>query len=345
VTVTLPPELADLLGRTGHSWPDADEDRIVAMADGWNGLHIGLDTLRGDHNDSVRSILADSRGEAVSAYGEWVAKYDALLLRLVEVCARAEALLLAIARTVLAAKKAVLDALEALARALERAKRGIKQVPIIGDVIGATIEEVIQPLFEAAREVIGEILDMIAELVADLIVPRLVEFIELVKGTVQDLRKLLKRETGSDWPTSPSGQAHPENKPHGRPETWNERDQDSTKRGRRLENEAATTLAQAGYEVEQQPSVPGRKNPDYKIEGKVFDCTSPTAPSVRNIWSRIKVEKVNEGQANRIIINIDAPDAQVSVDELRKQFQEHPMPGLKEAKVIGPGGAVVDIYP
>jgi hypothetical protein len=183
VTVTLPPDLADLLGRTGHSWPDADEDRIVAMADGWKGPHTRLDTLRGDHDDSVRSILADNRGEDVPAYGEWVAKYDALLLRLVEFCARAEALLLAIARTVLAAKKAILDALEALARAIEQAKRGIRQVPIIGDVVGTAIEEVIQPLLEAAREVIGEILDMIADLVVDLIVPRLVEFIELVKKT------------------------------------------------------------------------------------------------------------------------------------------------------------------
>jgi hypothetical protein len=46
-----------------------------------------------------------------------------------------------------------------------------------------------------------------------------------------------------------------------------------------------------------------------------------------------------------VIINIDAPDARVSVDDLRRQFQQNPMPGLKEAKVIGPGGAVIDIYP
>lgn len=347
MTVTLSPELADLLGRIGHAWPDADEDRIVAMADGWNGLHTRLDAVRTDHGGSAQAILARNRGEAAGAYGEWVEKYDDLLLQLVELCARAEAVLLAVARVVLAVKKAIIDVLEALARAVEKAKRSLSEIPVVGGIL-ESIGDVIQALFEAARQLITAILEMIADLVVNVIVPRLVEFIQLVKGLVQALRKLIKGETGADWPTEPSGEAHPENKPRGRPETWTEDDDQETKRARRLENDAAVTLAQAGYDVEQleqRPSEPGRKNPDYEIEGKVFDCVSPTTPRARNVWSRIKEEKVDSGQADRIIINIDSPDAQVTVDDLRRQFQEYPMPGLKEVKVIGPGGAVIDIYP
>ena len=56
------------------------------------------------------------------------------------------------------------------------------------------------------------------------------------------------------------------------------------------------------------------------------------------------------GRAGEIHANYGAagattPDAQVDVNALRKQFQDHPMPGLKEVKVIGAGGAVIDIYP
>jgi hypothetical protein len=89
----------------------------------------------------------------------------------------------------------------------------------------------------------------------------------------------------------------------------------------------------------------GGKNPDYRIEGKVFDCVSPTTGNAYSIWSNIKKNKIDKGQTDRVIINIDSPDAQVDVDALRKQFQDHPMPGLKEVKVIGKGGAIIDIYP
>jgi hypothetical protein len=345
MTVTLSPELADLLGKTGHSWPDADEDRIVAMADGWNGLHTRLAAVRGDHNDSAQSIMARNTGEGTAAFGEWVNKLDDVLLVLVEICARAEALLLAIARAVLAVKKAIIDALDALARAIDKAKRGMSKIPVVGGVISKTIEEVIEPLVNAAREVITEILNKIADLVVEQIVPKLTEFIEIVKGLVQKLRKLIKGESGADWPTEPSGEAHPENTPRGRPETWTDRDDEATQRARRLENEAAATLAQAGYDVEQNPSVPGTKNPDYKIEGKVFDCVAPTSANPYSIWSNVKKNKIDKGQTERVVINIDAPDAQVDVNALRKQFQDHPMPGLKEVKVIGAGGAVIDIYP
>ncbi len=113
-----------------------------------------------------------------------------------------------------------------------------------------------------------------------------------------------------------------------------------------MENEAALTVARNGYDIEQIPRrTDGRKSADYVVEGKKFDCYAPTTGRVFNIWTYVLDKKVKEGQTDRVIINIDAPDAHASVDDLRRQFQDNPMPGLAEAKVIAPGGAIVDIYP
>ncbi|MGH3896729.1 MAG: hypothetical protein ACRDTA_00460, partial [Pseudonocardiaceae bacterium] len=54
------------------------------------------------------------------------------------------------------------------------------------------------------------------------------------------------------------------------------------------ENDSAEILARAGYDVEQNPSVPGDKEPDYRIEGLIFDNYAPTTGNVRNIADRIE---------------------------------------------------------
>jgi|GEM_PF-3776583 len=84
------------------------------------------------------------------------------------------------------------------------------------------------------------------------------------------------------------------------------RDNAETIRGRTRENEAAQTLAKNGYDVEQRPKVPGGKEPDYRIEGEIFDCYSPEyGKPVRGIGSVIE-RKVQKGQADRIVLNLYA---------------------------------------
>ncbi|MGJ3587566.1 hypothetical protein ACR9EG_13280, partial [Lactococcus lactis] len=80
------------------------------------------------------------------------------------------------------------------------------------------------------------------------------------------------------------------------------------------ENESATKLAQAGYKIEQNPTVPGRKNPDYLIEGKVFDNVAPNTDRVRNVADRVK-KKVEAEQTDRVVVNLG--DSTVSADALR----------------------------
>ena len=341
MTVTLPPDLAELLGKTGHRWPDADEDQLIAMADGWQALGHRVETLRAENARTTEAILAANTGRGLEAFKKWVRKFDALMLRLVEVCARAEAVLVAIARAVLNAKKAILTALAVLAKAIALAKHAARYIPRYGEAISEIIDKIVEPYFTEARRVITEIVTRVADLISETIVPAIVVLIRFVKDIVQELRKLIKGRTGEDWPTNPSQTPHPDRKPTGHPAKWKSTDDHATRRGRRLENEAAITLAQAGFDVRQM----GGKNVDYEIEGKRFDCAAPTSDNPHSIWKNLLTKKIQKGQTDRLIININDPEARVTVDQLRRQFQEHPMPGLREAKVIGPGGAIIDIYP
>lgn len=101
------------------------------------------------------------------------------------------------------------------------------------------------------------------------------------------------------------------------------------------ENESAQILANNGYHVEQNPIIPGLKNPDYKINGEIFDNIAPKTNSVRNIYDRA-LEKINAGQTKSVVINL--ADTKVSVGDLQKQFNDWPMKGLDKVIVIDQSG-------
>nr|WP_243141736.1 MULTISPECIES: hypothetical protein [unclassified Pseudoflavonifractor] len=97
-------------------------------------------------------------------------------------------------------------------------------------------------------------------------------------------------------PISPSGVYDPDAAPGGRPSQLYRKMNESTRRSITRENEAARTLAQWGYAVEQQPETGGAKKPDYRIEGRIFDCYSPQAgQSARGIWIGIQ-KKLSRGR-------------------------------------------------
>ena len=100
------------------------------------------------------------------------------------------------------------------------------------------------------------------------------------------------------------------------------------------ENESADTLARLGYDVTQKPDVPGPKNPDYKINGNIYDNFAPSTSSPRNIWSVVK-GKVESGQTSRIVLNLD--DSGVSLEALSKQFSDWAIEGLEDVIIIKNG--------
>lgn len=129
----------------------------------------------------------------------------------------------------------------------------------------------------------------------------------------------------------------------GRPTRSSPKDDEATVRGHKRENEAARTLADNGYHVEQNPSpLPNGKKPDYKIDGKYFDCYSPSNSSPRNIASYIEREKVRKGQADGIVLNLD--DSHVTLEALKKQLMDFPIAGLREIIAVR-AGQVLPLFP
>ncbi|MFD0518130.1 CdiA C-terminal domain-containing protein [Paractinoplanes durhamensis] len=128
-----------------------------------------------------------------------------------------------------------------------------------------------------------------------------------------------------------------------------------TRRSLELENEGAVTLAAQGYRVHRNPSLAeavrarqatgdvGRpeSEPDYLVEGRVFDCSAPGAgTSVRNVWSGVR-KKVRKRQAQRVVVHLGDWDGDIA--ELRQQFDDWPIADLKEVKAILPDGSVIQI--
>jgi len=134
--------------------------------------------------------------------------------------------------------------------------------------------------------------------------------------------------------TLPSRPPDPAAKPRGTPEFPKGLDEKQT-RDYQLQDEAAHTLAQNGYDVLRKPPVkPNGKNPDYQIEGRYFDCYSPRNPNPRNIWREVQ-NKVKEGQADRIVVNLD--NSSVDLSALREQFAKWPIENLREVFFIKGG--------
>jgi hypothetical protein len=165
------------------------------------------------------------------------------------------------------------------------------------------------------------------------------EKIKNIKNRILNfLRKLWYKITR----TKPSGRPDPHAAPGGRKTTISPNDDAATIRSLRRENESADLLARNGYKVEQNPIVPGLKNPDYKIEGRIFDNYAPSTSNSRNIWSNLKTEKIDTGQAERIVLNLE--DSAVDLNKLKKQFNDWPMPGLKEVIVVK-NGQIIPFWP
>jgi hypothetical protein len=155
--------------------------------------------------------------------------------------------------------------------------------------------------------------------------------------------------------THPTGQ--PGGRPEGHPTRIGRDEDDDVRRSLGRENDAATILAGRGFRVRQNPA-PGEveqarrltgdtgdpeTNPDYLIEGRVFDCYSPDeTKDVRGVWSVVE-DKVQKGQTQRVVINLH--DWGGEMTDLRAQFSAWPMEGLKEVKAITPGGDIVQILP
>ncbi|WP_306843632.1 fibronectin type III domain-containing protein [Chryseobacterium lathyri] len=157
-----------------------------------------------------------------------------------------------------------------------------------------------------------------------------------LKDGIEDTgEKFIKKEADDIIEkTIPSKLPDPNALPKGTRTVISDNLDDATRVSLIRENEAADILAKNGYDIEQNPNIPNTtKNPDYKIEGKVFDCYSPynSDKSVRNIWTEVK-GKIDSKQTERVIINLKNWEGKI--DDLQKQFDNYKVDDLKELMII-----------
>ncbi|MCP3803944.1 hypothetical protein NLX83_32215 [Allokutzneria sp. A3M-2-11 16] len=151
------------------------------------------------------------------------------------------------------------------------------------------------------------------------------------------------RPTAPDTPhTRPSRSPYPNAKPSGHPARIFPDDEAETVRGITRENESAAILARQGYLVEQRPQVPGRRRPDFRVEGRIFDNYAPSTDVARNIAQQM-AKKVAKKQADRIVLNVH--DSAIDLATMRSQLTDWPIPGLREVIVIDKNDTVIDFFP
>ncbi|MBK9265693.1 MAG: DUF4150 domain-containing protein [Polyangiaceae bacterium] len=154
--------------------------------------------------------------------------------------------------------------------------------------------------------------------------------------------------------TVPSGK--PGGKPRGEPEPVQGNAETRHKLAR--QHEAADTLAARGYDVEHNHDLrPGTsRKPDYRIEGRYFDCYTPTvsktkprpnnkSPHGTKAIGRARdeiSEKVAKRQTDRVVVNLD--DTDITPSEMQAILQRRPIDGLKEVITIK-NGNIQHIFP
>ncbi|SCL59793.1 hypothetical protein GA0070608_2204 [Micromonospora peucetia] len=121
-----------------------------------------------------------------------------------------------------------------------------------------------------------------------------------------------------------------------------------------MENECADKVADKGYRVHQNPTkqeianallntsdvVDPDRSPDYLVEGHVFDCYAPTPVPPRSVWSAV-TRKVERHQTQRVVLNLK--DWRGDLAALQKQFDDWPVPALKELVAVTRNGTIVQI--
>ena len=328
-------------------------DAVAAQARTWKNVATALGQVQGDYGREVSADTAGWTGTAADAYRGRATDTAALI-------------------------GAGAQAAGGLGSAVEMAGMVVGVVretvrDLIADLVGRLVVWAAEALTiigapaaaaqaaAAAAKWAARIAQLIKQLVRTLqnlmpLLRRLGELLGQIRKKMDDLRA---KGRGGDKPpddpnrppdptggggdhTQPSRDPDPNAEPGGRPTRIPGNESPENKLSLQRENESAATLARQGYDIEQNPTVPGNKNPDYHIEGQIFDNVAPTTDSARNIAGRIE-EKIDDRQTDRVVLNL--ADSAVDLDAMRAQLRDWPIEGLQEVIVIDKQGNVQHFYP
>ena len=92
--------------------------------------------------------------------------------------------------------------------------------------------------------------------------------------------------------------------------------------------------------MEQKPIIEGRKNPDYLIDGEIFDNYAPITKNLRTIRDTV-AKKVDINQAKNLIINLR--DSKFTKSEIELLFTNEPVTGLNRLWIVDTNGQLLYI--
>jgi hypothetical protein len=147
--------------------------------------------------------------------------------------------------------------------------------------------------------------------------------------------------------TRPSQQPDPSHTPGGTHKKLSKRDTDkSNKITNQGEADAASILAKEGYVIKHV----GGSRPDFLIEGREFECKTPTSSDLRNIIdnnisttvSKIKAS-TGKPQADRVVLNLQ--HTSVTPAQIKQSLIASPVDGLTELIAIDKSGRVIRLWP
>jgi hypothetical protein len=324
-------------------------DAVAAQAQTWKNVAKAVEEVHGDYSREVKADTGGWTGEAGDAYrrrGDYV---GTLIGAAAQAAGGLGSAVQMAGMVVGAVRETVRDLIADLVGRVT--VWAAEALTIIGAPFAA------EQAATAAAKWAARIAQLVKKLTRTLnnlmpMLRKLSDLLRQIRKKIDDLRGAgggkPPDKTGKPKPggggdhTQPSRTPNPNAEPDGTPTRIRDNESPENKLALQRENESAQILARKGYQVEQNPSTPGDKNPDYRIEGEIFDNYAPTSGNARNIADTIE-DKVTSGQADRIVLNLT--DSNVDLDRMRAQLRDWPIEGLKEVKVIDKNGNVVDLYP
>ena len=121
----------------------------------------------------------------------------------------------------------------------------------------------------------------------------------------------------------------------------------------RNENRIADQLAAAGYQVIQNPRIAPEqllerglkagKQPDYVIEGRVFDLYTPASDTDSSGVGDGIATKISRGQTDRVVVDLSGTD--VTRWQLEAELQARPLSRLKEVITLDAQGHIGHAFP
>lgn len=315
-------------------WLAGDPGQIAAHAQTWRNVASALQDRAADLDRAVRWDTTDWTGKAADAYRTWTGQQRDAVAGLATAAQTMAAITEGAGVLVAGVRMMVRDAIAVLVSRL------ITYAAEEAFSLGVATPLVVEQVSTLCASWGARIAKWLKALITSL--ERLRGLAGKMGAAIEALKKLLSRLRGAKGSgrTNPSGKPDPNRKPRGRrTDTHPTKKKD---RPLRRENEAADTLSEHGFDVEQNPPPkPNGKEPDYKVEGEYFDCYSPSTKNLDNIRDEVS-GKVKEGQADRLILNLD--DCPRSLDEIRGVLERKPVNGLKEIFVVK-DGKVIPFYP